>query len=779
MASEAEQNERLKRLQMADLGTARREYISATDDRKNISFVRIEELEATRQSNIPGTAEYKQAMKDSAPINMWRNLHNEINDTSNADSQLSDLMHGQSHRAHLNEIMRFEGHHQRFGSQHQLPPKPPPRTLPKAPPMPPPGIPYQTVPRGPKSPPIRWASGAHEPGNFSTRGRGFLSPPRAPAQRTMPTGRKDQTRASTRSSSSSQESKRSRRKGFHNYVKPTHKRSARPHQETSFSGTMASPQQFLAQVQARMAHSKLSLAKSIHAPPEEKTSVPPLQNTEHEKKAQVEAAFEKPKDAIPPPASAAVPETPTPAPRKLSGQKSILVKDDTIVQPAEIIKTSQSSLEPSKLPDKPASSSGSTDSQEDGSKPGKVPQKAETMTGVLLDIENSLDAPDAYENPLSSPGIAQLSGLKFYTQIDSRPSQKDNEETLTELIQVEDTLKGLLTDPETSVEGLKLDPEQWQRLIWQKVTSCQKLMEKAATRILSQQQSHSSIQSSESNVPKMDAVATSPQILKETPATASQPAPEETTNQPSNPTPRTPSQRLTDSFSKYRSPPRTPSTQESKEDVASDISPPTPLRNRVLKAVPALTERNIKDLSLFKEPNLPAIPQQENAISNPAVPSDENHSTSQSKASAAVEEEGTSKALAESIHARKPSTETSPDLGHSRVPSEKSGPKVFGPPQFVKRDFSKKSAVALSDDSNERWRVAPKQARSAGLAAWRGFKSKSSNVPSQAAKQTGSESHPPSKPYSSSDAPQDSKTDAPVSKMPRVIGPQPYQGLRK
>ncbi|KAJ5703739.1 hypothetical protein N7493_010877 [Penicillium malachiteum] len=742
MASETEQNERLKRLQMADLGTARREYISATDDRKNISFVRIEELEAARQSNIPGTAEYKQALKDSAPINMWRNLHNEINDTSNADSQLSDLMHGQSHRAHLNDMMRFEGHHHRFGSQRQVLPKPFPRALPKASPMPPPSIPYKTVPRGPKSPPIRLASGAHEAGILGTRGRGFLSPPRAPAQRTIPTGKKDQIRPSTRSSSSSQESKKSRRKGFPNYAKITHKRSARPHQEMSFSGTMASPQQFLAQVQARMAHSKLSLAKSIHAPAEENTSDLPLQNTERKKQAQVEAAFDKPKNTITPPASAVVPETPTPAPRKLSGQKSFSVKDGILVQPAEAIKTSPLSLKPSKLPDKPEFSSGSTDSQKDGSKSGKVPTTRDTMTGVLLDIENSLDAPDVSENPLSSPGIAQLSGLNFYTQADDRPSQKENETTLTELVQVEDTLKGLLTDPKISAEGLKLDPDQWQRLLWQKVTSCQELMEKAATRILSQQQSHASMQSSKSNVPKMDPVAASPQIPKETPSTSSQPAPNETINQPSNLTVSTSSQQLTDSFSKYRSPPRTPSSQDSKEDVASEISPPTPSRNRVLKAAPALTERNIKDLSSSKEPKLPAIPQQENAISNPDVTANEIPSTSPSKASSAVEIEGTSKALAESMHARKPSTEISSNIDHSRVPSEKPGPKVFGPPQFVKRDFSKKSAVAVSVDSNESQSAAPKQAQTAGPASWRGFKSKSSNVPGPAVKQKGSESHP-------------------------------------
>ncbi|KAJ5725784.1 uncharacterized protein N7483_007141 [Penicillium malachiteum] len=83
-------------------------------------------------------------------------------------------------------------------------------------PMPPPNIPFMTVPRGPKSPPSRLASAAHGVGIGGTRGRGFLSPPpRAPTHKAMSVGKRGPVREHrTRSSSSSWESKKSRRKGF-------------------------------------------------------------------------------------------------------------------------------------------------------------------------------------------------------------------------------------------------------------------------------------------------------------------------------------------------------------------------------------------------------------------------------------------------------------------------------------------------------------------------------------------------------------------------------------
>ncbi|KAJ5725786.1 uncharacterized protein N7483_007143 [Penicillium malachiteum] len=120
--------------------------------------------------------------------------------------------------------------------------------------------------------------------------------------------------------------------------------------------------------------------------------------------------------------------------------------------------------------------------------------------------------------------------------------------------------------------------------------------------------------------------------------------------------------------------------------------------------------------------------------------------------------------------------------------SEKLGPKIFGPPLFVK---PKKTAVTVSDDFNQSQRAVsntfnesqaavPKaQVRTVGPAPWPGFKALNSNVPGPAVKKTGSEPDPFKKLYPPSNISQDSKPSTPVSKMPRVIGPQPYQGPRK
>lgn len=90
MDPDAAKTERLKKMQMvriifmamqclltdlvskqADLGTAHRDFISARDDKKNIPRVRIEELEAARESNIRGTAAQQQAQKDKHLLTQW------------------------------------------------------------------------------------------------------------------------------------------------------------------------------------------------------------------------------------------------------------------------------------------------------------------------------------------------------------------------------------------------------------------------------------------------------------------------------------------------------------------------------------------------------------------------------------------------------------------------------------------------------------------------------------------------------------------------------------
>ncbi|KAJ6103943.1 hypothetical protein N7486_004165 [Penicillium sp. IBT 16267x] len=106
MDSDAARTERLKAVQMADLGTARREFISTADNRSHFSHIGLEELEASRESNISGTAAFKKAAANSKKLNNWRNLHKTIDDEGSINAQLEGMMHGQSHRAQLNENMR-------------------------------------------------------------------------------------------------------------------------------------------------------------------------------------------------------------------------------------------------------------------------------------------------------------------------------------------------------------------------------------------------------------------------------------------------------------------------------------------------------------------------------------------------------------------------------------------------------------------------------------------------------------------------------------------------
>ncbi|KAJ5938786.1 hypothetical protein N7466_001920 [Penicillium verhagenii] len=100
MESETQRTARLQAMQMADLGTARREHVSTVDKHSHFENVKLSELEAHRQSNIPGTLAYKQAQKHKDGL---QDLHKTVSDETQIDTQLDDMMHGQSHRAQLNE----------------------------------------------------------------------------------------------------------------------------------------------------------------------------------------------------------------------------------------------------------------------------------------------------------------------------------------------------------------------------------------------------------------------------------------------------------------------------------------------------------------------------------------------------------------------------------------------------------------------------------------------------------------------------------------------------
>ncbi|KAJ5484979.1 hypothetical protein N7539_004967 [Penicillium diatomitis] len=91
--------ERLNQIQMADLGTARRELIS-TSDETDFSAADPMVIERHRRSNIPGTREFEQAQRNREALDGWNSLHETVDDTGHLEN-LDNLMYGQSHRARL------------------------------------------------------------------------------------------------------------------------------------------------------------------------------------------------------------------------------------------------------------------------------------------------------------------------------------------------------------------------------------------------------------------------------------------------------------------------------------------------------------------------------------------------------------------------------------------------------------------------------------------------------------------------------------------------------
>ncbi|KAJ9297912.1 hypothetical protein DTO271G3_4133 [Paecilomyces variotii] len=99
---------RLQELQMADLGTARREYISTVDKPNRFANVRLEEVEASRISNRKGSDAQLMAEKNKTKLAAWANVYQEIGDTGDLED-LDRLMDGQSHRAQLTATIREHG----------------------------------------------------------------------------------------------------------------------------------------------------------------------------------------------------------------------------------------------------------------------------------------------------------------------------------------------------------------------------------------------------------------------------------------------------------------------------------------------------------------------------------------------------------------------------------------------------------------------------------------------------------------------------------------------
>ncbi|CAI7628844.1 unnamed protein product [Penicillium pancosmium] len=103
-----EKVELMKRLQMSDLGSDRRDYISTHEDKRYGQQYSYEEIESSRAFHKEKTASGRQALAHQPALTAWSTLAQKVNDTDSIE-KLDPLMHGQSHRARLMERIKEQG----------------------------------------------------------------------------------------------------------------------------------------------------------------------------------------------------------------------------------------------------------------------------------------------------------------------------------------------------------------------------------------------------------------------------------------------------------------------------------------------------------------------------------------------------------------------------------------------------------------------------------------------------------------------------------------------
>ncbi|KAJ5963538.1 uncharacterized protein N7479_003414 [Penicillium vulpinum] len=109
MAESAEQLRKMQILQMADLGSARRDVIS-TGEFQNQARTQLARIESNRQVD----------QRDTAQLGKWANLHAEIRDIHGTE-ELDDIESGQSHRANLHAMLHPNGSQLRTYANHPYP----------------------------------------------------------------------------------------------------------------------------------------------------------------------------------------------------------------------------------------------------------------------------------------------------------------------------------------------------------------------------------------------------------------------------------------------------------------------------------------------------------------------------------------------------------------------------------------------------------------------------------------------------------------------------------
>ncbi|KAJ5214421.1 hypothetical protein N7449_001590 [Penicillium cf. viridicatum] len=109
MSESTEQLRRMQIIQMADLGTARREMIS-TADINNQARTQLADIESKRLID----------QRDEAQLSKWANFHTQIADTHGME-ELDDIDSGQSHRANLHAMLHPDGRQPRTYANHPYP----------------------------------------------------------------------------------------------------------------------------------------------------------------------------------------------------------------------------------------------------------------------------------------------------------------------------------------------------------------------------------------------------------------------------------------------------------------------------------------------------------------------------------------------------------------------------------------------------------------------------------------------------------------------------------
>ncbi|KAJ9491088.1 hypothetical protein VN97_g2146 [Penicillium thymicola] len=109
MSESAEQLRRMQSIQMADLGTARREMISTADITKQ-TRTQLAEVESKRLID----------QRDEAQLSKWANFHTQVADTHGME-ELDDIDSGQSHRANLHAMLHPDRHQPRTYANHPYP----------------------------------------------------------------------------------------------------------------------------------------------------------------------------------------------------------------------------------------------------------------------------------------------------------------------------------------------------------------------------------------------------------------------------------------------------------------------------------------------------------------------------------------------------------------------------------------------------------------------------------------------------------------------------------